>query len=65
MSQLPGSEFDEKAFADTFIAFDEDGSGTIEKSEFVGFLKKMLGQDIVDALAAGGSLDSKTMFSKM
>ena len=35
--------FSEENFAETFRTFDEDGSGTIDKSEMVRFIRKVAG----------------------
>ena len=38
-----GDEFSDEAFDEVFATFDKDGSGTVEKSEMVVFVKQLLG----------------------
>ena len=35
-------EFDEKGFEEVFDGFDDDQSGTVDKSEMIEFIKKLL-----------------------
>ena len=43
MGQVSGKDFDEEAFQELFVEFDEDASGTIEKEELVKFIEKLIG----------------------
>jgi Ca2+-binding EF-hand superfamily protein len=38
-----GDKFSENDFDKVFSTFDKDGSGTVEKSEMVAFVKQLLG----------------------